>query len=169
MNIVKHLAIGIVGSLLTVSVHANSIKVPVHSISDKGQDKIIGSVTFKDSQFGLLIKPDLESLKSGMHGFHIHQNPNCGNDGKAAGGHYDPKNTQKHLGPYSTKGHLGDLPVLFVNSNNHAQKPTLAPRLGVDDILGHALIIHKHGDNYSDQPKPLGGGGKRIACGVIKQ
>ncbi|EAX3875097.1 superoxide dismutase [Cu-Zn] SodC2, partial [Salmonella enterica] len=24
------------------------------------------------------------------------------------------------------------------------------------------------GDNMSDQPKPLGGGGMRYACGVIK-
>ena len=24
------------------------------------------------------------------------------------------------------------------------------------------------GDNYSDSPKPLGGGGDRVACGVIK-
>ncbi|MBF9200908.1 superoxide dismutase, partial [Acinetobacter baumannii] len=24
------------------------------------------------------------------------------------------------------------------------------------------------GDNYSDSPLPLGGGGARIACGVIK-
>ncbi|HHU1509993.1 TPA: superoxide dismutase [Cu-Zn] SodC2, partial [Escherichia coli] len=24
------------------------------------------------------------------------------------------------------------------------------------------------GDNMSDQPKPLGGGGERYACGVIK-
>ena len=28
-------------------------------------------------------------------------------------------------------------------------------------------MIHAGGDNYSDQPQPLGGGGARIACGVI--
>jgi len=27
-------------------------------------------------------------------------------------------------------------------------------------------MIHAGGDNYSDQPEPLGGGGGRIACGV---
>jgi Cu-Zn family superoxide dismutase len=27
--------------------------------------------------------------------------------------------------------------------------------------------IHAGGDNYSDQPKPLGGGGARIACGTL--
>jgi superoxide dismutase, Cu-Zn family len=29
-------------------------------------------------------------------------------------------------------------------------------------------MIHSGGDNYSDAPAPLGGGGARIACGVIK-
>jgi Cu-Zn family superoxide dismutase len=28
-------------------------------------------------------------------------------------------------------------------------------------------MIHEGGDNYSDEPAPLGGGGARIACGVI--
>jgi superoxide dismutase, Cu-Zn family len=28
-------------------------------------------------------------------------------------------------------------------------------------------VIHAGGDNYADQPAPLGGGGLRIACGAI--
>ena len=32
---------------------------------------------------------------------------------------------------------------------------------------GKALMIHVGGDNMSDQPKPLGGGGARYACGVM--
>jgi Cu-Zn family superoxide dismutase len=29
-------------------------------------------------------------------------------------------------------------------------------------------MIHAGGDNHSDTPAPLGGGGGRMACGVIK-
>jgi Cu-Zn family superoxide dismutase len=29
-------------------------------------------------------------------------------------------------------------------------------------------MIHAGGDNYADKPAPLGGGGERIACGVIQ-
>ena len=29
-------------------------------------------------------------------------------------------------------------------------------------------MIHAGGDNYADTPKPSGGGGERIACGVVK-
>jgi len=34
-------------------------------------------------------------------------------------------------------------------------------------MRGRAFVIHEGGDNFSDQPKPLGGGGARIACGVL--
>jgi Cu-Zn family superoxide dismutase len=29
-------------------------------------------------------------------------------------------------------------------------------------------MVHAGGDNYADQPEPLGGGGPRVACGVVK-
>ena len=43
----------------------------------------------------------------------------------------------------------------------------VVPRLKLADIHGKALMIHAGGDNYADEPKPLGGGGARIACGVV--
>ena len=132
---------------------------------DTGQ--ALGSVEFVDSPFGLLIQPQLNNLPAGVHGFHIHQNASCDNKGMAAGGHFDPQNTGKHLGPYG-QGHLGDLPVLIVDADGNATLPTLAPRLKEQDLKGHSLMIHAGGDNYSDIPKKLGGGGARLACGVAK-
>lgn len=163
----KVLTIGLASCLVLSVGWADSVKVPVHKTKAKGEGQKIGYVKFQDTQYGLLIKPNLKGLKPGLHGFHIHQKPNCDDNGKAAGGHLDPKKTDKHLGPYNPKGHLGDLPVLYVKHNGHANIPTLAPRLSVKKIQDHALIIHKQGDNYSDQPKSLGGGGARVACGVI--
>ncbi|STY29994.1 superoxide dismutase, Cu, Zn [Legionella wadsworthii] len=125
----------------------------------------VGKIVFEDNKYGLLIKPQLTSLPSGTHGFHIHQHPDCGDHAKKAGSHLDPENTNKHLGPYG-EGHLGDLPVLVVDDHGNANIPTLAPRLKTSDIQGHAIMIHQGGDNYSDTP-PLGGGGDRIACGKI--
>ena len=40
-------------------------------------------------------------------------------------------------------------------------------RLKTTDLAGRAIIIHAGGDNYSDNPKKLGGGGARVACGVV--
>jgi Cu-Zn family superoxide dismutase len=87
--------------------------------------------------------------------------------GEAAGGHFDPTGTGRHEGPYGD-GHLGDLPALYVDAEGNARHPVLAPRLKVADLKGRVLMVHEGGDNYSDQPKPLGGGGARVACGVIE-
>jgi Cu-Zn family superoxide dismutase len=124
---------------------------------------------------GHILQPHLKGLKPGIHGFHVHQNPDCGPakegekmiPGLAAGGHFDPGNTGRHEGPYGN-GHLGDLPVLIVDRNGEATLPLLAPRLKTSDVRGHSLMIHAGGDNYSDKPKKLGGGGARVACGAIR-
>lgn len=155
---------------------ADKVTIDMNAYS-ANQPKKIGQVVVEDSSFGgVLIQPQLTGLPTGVHGFHIHTMPSCEpmmHDGKmevagAAGSHLDPKDTKKHEGPYGT-GHLGDLPVLVVNADGTANLPTLAPRLKVSDFKGHSLMIHQGGDNYSDTPKPNGGGGDRIGCGVIAQ
>ena len=150
-------------ALIAANAIANELQIPVYSTSNP--DKSIGTVTFQDTDYGLLITPKLKGLPSGIKGFHIHQNNNCGAQGKNAGGHYDPDKTNTHQGPYG-KGHLGDLPALCVNDKGEATLPTLAPRLTTKDLKARALIVHENGDTYSDVP-PLGGGGSRIACGVF--
>ena len=83
----------------------------------------------------------------------------------SAGGHYDPEEAGTHQGPYGD-GHLGDLPVLTVNGDGEANLPVLAPRLSMEDMPGRSLMIHAGGDTYADEPH-LGGGGARMACGVV--
>jgi superoxide dismutase, Cu-Zn family len=148
----------------------------INSISATGVGGPLGTLTFTDSLDGLVITPKLSGLPPGEHGFHIHDKGDCGpgmNQGKpaagfAAGGHYDPAHTKKHLGPLSTAGHRGDLQVLVVDSRGDATGTATAPHLSVEQIRGRSIMIHSGGDNYSDAPAPLGGGGARIACGVIK-
>jgi Cu-Zn family superoxide dismutase len=153
---------------------AAEVSVKVHKIDDKGMGEMIGKVYFADSDKGLVIKPRLKGLPPGPHGFHVHEKRSCAHvhkDGKnlvgmGAGGHYDPDKTGKHEGP-TGKGHLGDLPVLEVKPDGTASGTLMAPRLKVADLKKRSLMIHAGGDNYSDQPAPLGGGGARIACGIF--
>lgn len=142
------------------------VTIPVSLTAPNGTGKDLGTVVAQDSRYGLLLTPHLTGLPPGIHGFHIHENPNCGDNGMAAGGHLDPFHTNKHLGPYNRKGHLGDMPVLIVDKDGNATLPILAPRLKLADIKNHSLMIHAGGDNYSDNPM-MGGGGARLACGVI--
>ncbi len=150
------------------------LTVSMFKIDAKGVGAEIGTLLLSDGRGGLHIVPALGSLPPGPHGFHLHDNPDCGpamKDGKmqagmAAGGHYDPNATGKHAGPFAN-GHRGDLPVLVVDANGNATQNINALHLSVNDVRGRAFVIHEGADNFSDQPKPLGGGGARIACGVV--
>lgn len=150
------------------------IVVEMNLVDEKGTTTPVGKITATDTGYGLLLKPSLHDLPPGLHGFHVHEKPSCDpgeKDGKTvpalgAGGHYDPASTRRHEGPYGT-GHLGDLPAIYVGPDGKADYPVLAPRLKAADLLGRSLMIHAGGDNHSDHPDPLGGGGARIACGVV--
>jgi Cu-Zn family superoxide dismutase len=155
--------------LTTATIAFADITVTMHSTSETGAKTLLGTVEVQETKYGLLFTPNLHGLSPGIHGFHIHQNPTCDNNGMAAGDHFDPNHTGKHLGPYNDLGHLGDLPALSVNSEGLATLPVLAPRLKhISEIQDHSLMIHAGGDNYSDKPKKTGGGGMRMICGVIK-
>ncbi|ROV59333.1 superoxide dismutase [Vibrio ponticus] len=135
-----------------------------------------GTVTIMETEYGTVFTPQLQGLTEGVHGFHVHTNPSCESSekegktvlGGAAGGHYDPANTGKHGLPWTDDNHLGDLPALYVAKDGSATQPVLAPRVKLSDLSGRALMIHAGGDNHSDHPAPLGGGGARVVCGVIK-
>ena len=152
------------------------LTIPMNQVNEQGVGKTVGQVTVTESKYGLIFTPALNGLEPGLHGFHVHENPSCQpkeKEGKMtaaleAGGHYDPAGTKKHSTPWDDGGHLGDLPPLFVDASGNATTPVLAPRLKLSDVQGRSLMIHAGGDNHADHPVPLGGGGARIVCGVIK-
>jgi len=154
---------------------AKSIKVTMNLVTADGVGKSVGTITIKESKDGVTIEPKLKDLPPGEHGFHVHEKPSCDpadKDGKktaaqAAGAHYDPDATKAHKGP-GGGGHKGDLPKLVVSDKGEAKDKLEVKGLKLADIEGRALMIHAGGDNYSDTPKPLGGGGDRIVCGVAK-
>jgi Cu-Zn family superoxide dismutase len=171
----KRFLILFAGFLLISSVAwADGVTVSMFLSTDNGPGKAIGAISVTDTPYGALFTPDLNGLTPGLHGFHVHENAACGpkqKDGKmvpglAAGGHYDPSGSGRHEGPYGN-GHLGDLPPLYVDGNGGSSLPVLAPRLKVADLNGRSLMIHAGGDNFSDHPEALGGGGPRNACGII--
>lgn len=139
----------------------------------KDGNTAVGRVVAVNTPFGVALYPNLKGLTPGMHGFHVHQNPDCGMTddglGMKAGGHWDPEKKGVHSFPWDKNGHKGDLPGLFVAADGTAVTPVLAPKLkSVNDLKGHSLMIHVGGDNYHDHPAKLGGGGARMACGIIK-
>lgn len=151
----------------------NHIVISMELLGENG-NKSVGEVVAVETAYGVAFYPNLSGLKAGIHGFHIHANPDCGATDKGlgmkAGGHWDPeKASAGHSYPWNDKGHKGDLPALYVDESGNATNPVLAPKLkSLDDIKNHALMVHIGGDNHHDKPVALGGGGARMACGVIK-
>ena len=128
--------------------YAASTTVTINAIDANGVGKKIGTIELSDTSEGLRITPQLTELPPGDHGFHVHVNPNCrpanGPNGQpaagmAAGGHYDPANTGKHLGPQGD-GHKGDMSVLTVDASGKATKAVTAPHLTVADVKGRSII-----------------------------
>jgi Cu-Zn family superoxide dismutase len=150
------------------------IKVEINFIDASGVGKPAGTITIKQTADGLELDTKLKGLAPGEHGFHLHENGSCAPAdkegkpaaGQAAGGHFDPEATKAHKGP-GGGGHKGDLPKLEVDPKGQVKAKLKVAGLKIDDVKGKALMIHEGGDNYADAPKPLGGGGARVACGVI--
>jgi len=164
----------IVGVFASAVADDAKVVVPVNLVDASGIGQGAGTVTITESAHGLVFSPALQGLPPGLHGFHVHETPDCApgvKDGKPgaalkAGAHYDPAKSGHHSTPWGD-GHLGDLPALYVDADGKASDPVLAPRLKLSDVHGRSLMVHAGGDNHADQPAPLGGGGARLACGVI--
>lgn len=139
-----------------------------------------GTARLRSVQGGVEILLKVEGMAPGTHGFHIHEKGECAPStdasGKtvafgAAGGHFDPYNTQTHGHPGQSpqQVHAGDTPNLVVDANGQGTLRytntgvTLTP--GPYSIAGRSLVVHAGPDDY--QTNPAGNSGPRIACGLI--
>lgn len=150
----------------------HKVVIPVDLLQ---KDKMvpIGHVVAVETKYGVVFYPNLKGLTPGLHGFHLHEFPDCGLTekglGMKAGGHWNPTKATRHSYPWDDNGHKGDLPGLHVAADGTATNPVLAPKLkSLEDVRGRSLMVHVGGDNHHDHPAVLGGGGARMACGVAK-
>ncbi|HSD36651.1 MAG TPA: superoxide dismutase family protein [Rhodocyclaceae bacterium] len=176
MTFFRQFAAALISSLVLAAGPATAAGV-VATIYTVGVDGVIwdaGTVTLENTPNGLLLTPDLAGLPPGEHGFHVHEKPSCNaaeQDGKmvpalAAGGLYDPRGGNRHGAP-SDNDHLGDLPPLVVLADGSVHTPVLAPRLKLEDVRQHSLVINAGSDNHAGQAEALGGGGARLLCGAV--
>lgn len=150
----------------------NHLVIPLEMLGESGNTPV-GEVVAVETPHGVAFYPNLKDIPTGIHGFHVHANGDCGKTekglGMKAGGHWDPNKTNAHSFPWSDKGHKGDLPAIYSDANNEVKTPVLSPKIKkLSELKNHALMVHVGGDNYHDHPTALGGGGGRFACGVIK-
>ncbi len=130
-----------------------------------------GQVKFVQKKGRVHITAKINGLTPGKHGFHIHQIGDCGNNGLAAGGHFNP-NVAPHGSPDgdAEHRHAGDLGNLEADKHGKAHYNSFDDILELDgpnSILNRSVIIHANADDLATQP--TGNAGGRIGCGVIEQ
>jgi Cu-Zn family superoxide dismutase len=115
------------------------------------------------------VTADLTGVPAGTHGFHIHDKGECGDNGNAAGGHYNPTATA-HGAPSADPHHAGDFGNVTADANGrvHTEFTTRSITVvaGPNSAVGHAIILHANPDDLVTQPS--GNAGARIACGVVQ-
>lgn len=130
--------------------------------------RVRGRVNFTKVSDGVRIIAHFEGLTPGEHGFHIHEFADCGQEGEAAGGHFNPTH-QPHGGADDERRHVGDLGNIKADADGKAQYDRLDKVIalsGEHSIIGHSIVVHAKPDDLKTQPS--GNSGKRLGCGVIE-
>lgn len=132
---------------------------------------IIGAVNFEETESGLKVTADVKGVPPGKHGFHIHENGACGNEGNDAGGHFNPAGVSHGLLPKDghSHAHAGDMGNLEAGEDGTGKLEITLPQVSLSEgdynVSGKAVILHEKEDDFG---QPTGNAGGRIACGVIE-
>uniref|UniRef100_A0AB39JAJ0 Superoxide Dismutase Cu-Zn n=1 Tax=Florenciella sp. virus SA2 TaxID=3240092 RepID=A0AB39JAJ0_9VIRU len=138
------------------------------------KDNITGEIYFTPSIGGIKIKYNINGLKNGKHGFHIHEYGDLTDGCNSACSHFNPDN-KKHGGLNSSERHAGDLGNIETKQNKtrgtlFCKDLSLQPE-NKYNIIGRMIIIHEDEDDLgkggNEESLKTGNAGKRIACGVI--
>lgn len=130
-----------------------------------------GTVVFHQMGDKVHVVADIHGLKPNQkHAIHIHEGTECGEDGMAAKGHYNPENHEHGLpSAPNDKRHAGDLGNLQADGSGKAHHELTVDNISIsgtkNPIVGRAIIVHADDDEGT---QPVGNAGARIGCGIIK-
>jgi len=128
-----------------------------------------GNVLFEQDGAEVIIKVNISGLNSNSyHGFHIHEFGDIrSQDGKSAGGHYNPDDFP-HALPPEKKRHAGSFGNLISDSNGNVDTTFTDDTFSIsgqfNPVLGRSVVVHAKRD---DGGQPTGNAGARIGFGVI--
>lgn len=139
----------------------------------KNDSGIIAKAKFEETSGVVLMTVKTRGLTKGTHAIHIHEKSDCSSeDGKSAGGHWNP--TAKPHGKWGSekgyhKGDIGNFEVKSSDEDTVIEFKSDEWCIGCDDpnknILGKGIIIHQGKDDFTSQPS--GAAGSRVSCGGI--
>jgi Cu-Zn family superoxide dismutase len=131
-----------------------------------------GVVSLTEEKGGLTVMAKVSGVPEGSHGFHIHAIGNCGDMGKAAGGHFNPDKSPHGLYPKDgpMNAMAGDMGNIVVGKDGNGTFSVFMPGLTLKDgkyaVNGLSVILHEKVDDFT---QPAGNSGGRIGCGIIQE
>ncbi len=142
------------------------------SMESKSGSNAQGEAYFSEKNGMVTFEAKFSGLKPGMHAIHLHEKADCSaEDGKSAGGHWNPTH-QKHGKWGDAEGyHKGDIGNFEVGAdgNGKIEMQTDEWCIGCIDenknIVGKSVIVHEGADDFVSQPS--GDAGSRVSCGGI--
>ena len=131
-----------------------------------GSGKVIGSVTARRGDQGLVVAFQVRGLSPGQHGIHVHSVGRCDPpDFASSGPHWNPSG-HKHGTDNPQGPHDGDWDNLDIGADGSGSSDRLIPRWhGKIPETGLSMVIHANKDD--EVTDPAGNSGARIACAVI--
>jgi superoxide dismutase, Cu-Zn family len=135
-----------------------------------GTSSLGGQISISEAPDGVKVEATITGAPAGYHGFHIHQNASCADNGDAAGGHYNPDGVKHGYLPQDgfESAHAGDLGNILIYANGTGVYQQTIPGLTLTEgkygVTNHAVIVHANRDDFG---QPTGNAGGRIGCGIL--
>ncbi|KAH8405660.1 hypothetical protein KR215_005895 [Drosophila sulfurigaster] len=162
----------------TLSAAAQTRSTPMEAIAtltgpvQADNTQVKGNVTFIQNDCGqsVHVRIQLENVKEGKHGFHIHEKGDLSNGCTSLGGHYNPDKVD-HGAPHHEVRHVGDLGNIEVNSTgiiDITYSDAVISLNGKRTIIGRSVVLHELEDdlgqgNHTDSKKTGNAGGRIVA------
>uniref|UniRef100_A0A8F2TBV0 Superoxide dismutase [Cu-Zn] n=1 Tax=Liposcelis entomophila TaxID=550478 RepID=A0A8F2TBV0_9NEOP len=170
--IAKSLLVGFV-ALCALGVASSQLIQAIVSL--KGDNPyIVGNITLSQSDNGpVAIWGKITGLRTGKHGFHIHEKGDITGGCGSTGSHYNP-HKKPHGALTDADRHIGDLGNINASPDGVALvsiTDSVISLRGPHSILGRSIVVHADADDLGkggfQDSLTTGHAGGRLACGVI--
>jgi len=166
---IRVIVLGVISTfVISQSVFALTAKALIKGTAD--DSAISGEAVVTEKDGGVEVEVSVAGAPPGKHGFHIHENGDCADMGKAAGGHYNPDGVMHGMVMKNgfSQAHAGDFGNIEIMEDGTGTLQFFLPHLALSgdkyNVAGKAVILHEKEDDFG---QPTGNAGGRIGCGLI--
>src|SRR5947209_16992010 len=131
------------GALISLA-HAQE-STAVAKLEPKSGSQVSGTVKFTKVGDAVQVVADIQNLKPGKHGFHIHEKGDCSApDASSAGGHFNPTH-QHHGNATNDPRHAGDFGNIEADASGkaHLDWKGKLDLTGPNSIIGKSVVVHE--------------------------